>query len=673
VSHDDRSEPDGPTPDAAAVIDLSVVVDDDLRVVDISDAARFLGGLDRPGPLPPVADLVDERDLGRVLEALGQAHRVGVSEPVTFSFRDAAGRWRAVVAVAEDRRDDPRVGGTVLRFESTLSRPLSSILVEGVTRFTTEAILVLDRGWTVTDAGPGTRAVLGVDPADLIGRPASEVWTSTSDADRDLVRSRAAGVAAGPDGGSDVFRHRARTGSGGVEWVETRITNLFDDPLVRGLLVNSRVVHEEQEALLALRRRLERDPLTGLPNRLAVETWLSQAIADGAERWVVLLHVEGIAPINDTHGHQVGDQALLRVAGRIQRACAYRPLGRFEGNGFVVLTDPGEDPDTLVEALRDVVERPLDGVAVSGWRVGLVAGSCRVDGAPDPGELLRRADLALTAARAGGRAAHVRHDAGLDAVQTRRRVLGQQLRDALARGEFEMRFEPVVDLRDGGLVGCESLVRWRHPSQGVLAPGEFMQTMEEEGIQGELDVWVAEQVVLVAADWRRAGFDLQVGINVSGQGLDLGYPELLAELCDRHDVAPGTLSVELLESIRPRPELMPRIEALGALGVKLAIDDFGTGYSSLAALHRLRASSVKIDGVFVRGVEDDEGSRAIIEASVSVARAFGMRVVAEWVERESQRSALLDLDVDRGQGALFGPAVTAGEFERRHLRPATGP
>jgi EAL domain-containing protein (putative c-di-GMP-specific phosphodiesterase class I) len=119
---------------------------------------------------------------------------------------------------------------------------------------------------------------------------------------------------------------------------------------------------------------------------------------------------------------------------------------------------------------------------------------------------------------------------------------------------------------------------------------------------------------------------------------------------------------------------VPRIEALGALGVKLAIDDFGTGYSSLAALHRLRASAVKIDGVFVRGVEDDEGSRAIIEASVSVARAFGMRVVAEWVERESQRSELLDLDVDRGQGALFGPAVTAGEFERRHLRPnATSP
>lgn len=661
--------PDGDesVPDAEHVIDLSVVVDDDLRIVDISDAARALGGLGPEVTDARVGDIVSPADLGALHAALDAARARGVSDPVHFSFRDAAGTFRTVVAVAEDRRDDPAVRGTVLRFESNLSRPLSSILVEGVTRFTNEAILVLDRTGVIIDGGPGIRPVFGVDPADVIGRNVASVWTSRED--RELVRTTAERVATGPSGTSEVVRHRALTGSGELEWVETRLTNLYDDPLVRGMLINARVVHEEQEALLALRRQVERDVLTGLPNRRAVEQWLRGAgTGAGDERCLLVLDVAGIAPVIRTYGHQAGDDVLRRVAERLARRCGQRPLGRFEGGGFVVLCDPGEDPAQLFSELHAEVGRPLDGVAAAGWRLDLVAGSCTIERLADPGELLRRADVALTAAVLGGES-HARYDDALDREMGRRRILAQDLRRALTGGEFEMRFEPLVDLADGRLVGCESLVRWRHPSRGVLAPQEFMAAMEDEGLQGELDAWVAEQVVLVAADWRRAGYGLQVGVNVSAQGLDADYGGLLAELCSRHGVDPAGISVELLESIRPRPELLPRIEDLGRLGVQLAIDDFGTGYSSLATLHRLRASAVKIDGVFVHGVEDDDGSRAIIEASVSVARAFGMSVVAEWVERESQRCALRELGVDRGQGALFGEPLTAGEFERRHLRP----
>ena len=289
--------------------------------------------------------------------------------------------------------------------------------------------------------------------------------------------------------------------------------------------------------------------------------------------------------------------------------------------------------------------------------------------AREPGELLRRADVALVAAKAIGRSGHLSYDGDLDAEQTQRRFLGQQLRRALSDQQFEMRFEPVVSLDDRRVVGCESLIRWRHPWRGVLAPEEFIGTAEEEGLEGAMDLWVAGRVVEVAAGWARAGHALQVSLNLSAQGLGEGFAAHLGDLCRRHDLEPSRLTVELLESIRRVPELMPEIEKLGRLGVRLAIDDFGTGYSSLDLLHRLRASAVKIDGVFVADIEHDEGARSIVQASVSIARTFGMGVIAEWVERESQLVALSELGVDCGQGTLFGGAVTAEDFARLYLTP----
>ena len=658
----------------ADVVDLSVVLDEEHRVVAMSEAARMMGEFPADAVLT-LDDLVGGGDHDRLLDALHQAAECGVSESVAFSFRDGAGRWRVTSGVVEDRRHDLGIGGFVVRLGDGGRRPLGSAALAGVTRHSTEAIFVLDREWRVLDCSPSVRQVFGVQPDEFVGQVVSA--DAVGEEFRRGIVGEAGRLAASTEGRSAVFRVKVDMGDGRTEWLETRLTNLFDDPLVRGVVANTRVVTDEQEALDELRRRVDRDPLTGLPNRHAIEDWLQEAMAeacaaavdmsDAGRRHVVLVDLDGFQQINDTYGHPAGDEVLLRISERLTRVCADRRLGRFGGDEFVIVTEPGEDPGTLISDVRNAVVRPLDGVSAAGWQLGLSAGSCPVARVAEPGELLRRADVALVFAKAAGRSRYVAYDGALDAAQTERRLLGQQLRRALVTGQFEMRFEPIVDLADGHLVSCESLVRWRHPWRGVLSPREFMQTAEDEGLQGDLDLWVAEQVVMVAADWSRAGYRLGVGLNVSAQGLAKGFAGHLGELCRRHELAPERLTVELMETIRPRAELTPEIEALGALGVRLAIDDFGTGYSSLASIHRLQAAAIKIDGAFVDGVESDDGCRSIIRASVSIARTFGMRVIAEWVQRESQRQALLALGVDEGQGSLFGAAVTAGDFERCHL------
>ena len=586
------------------------------------------------------------------------------------------------------------------------SRPLGSAVYAGLTRYSTEAILVLDPDGRVVDCSPSVRTVLGLDPDDLVGRRLS---TEQVDPEQRAAMSAWGSGIASANGASGTIRLHVTLPNGRHEWVDTRLTNLLDDPLVRGLLVNTRVVTEEQTALDELRGRAERDPLTGLPDRTAIERWLEEAIEEvhvarrapvaagseggpdvagadvrGAElppepevvdgdaptprRHVLLVDLDGIGLVNDAYGHTVGDDVLRRTADRLAAAVGTRRLGRFGGVEFVVLSEPGDDPAELAAWLGAAVDEPLDGVPAAGWQLRLSAGSCAVADVAGPGELLRRADVALAAAD-GSRSGHVPYDGALDAEQTRRRLLVQQLRRAVAEEQFEVRFAPIVDLADRRLVACESLVRWRHPWRGMLAPEEFMSVAEEDGLEGDLDLLVAERVVEVASAWRHTGHDLTVGLNVSAQGLAGGFAAHLGRLCEEHGLDPAALTVELLESIRPVPELESYVESLHRLGVRLSIDDFGTGYSSLASIHRLGASTIKVDGGFVDGVETDDGSRAIISAAVSIARTFGMSVVAEWVQRESQRRELAALGVHYGQGALFGDPVTAAEFERHHLGP----
>jgi diguanylate cyclase (GGDEF)-like protein/PAS domain S-box-containing protein len=668
---------------SSETLDLSVELDAGHRVVAMSDAARAMGEF-APDAVPRLEDVVDAAHLPHLLDALRSADERGRSDLLALPFRDGRGRQRVTSAVVE-RAEGADGARYRVHLGNGASRPLRSTAFAGVTRHSTEAIVVLDRDWRVVDCSPSVRWILGVDPDEFIGRLASADLIGPEY--RDGIASAGAQVADGPAGSTAVFRIKVERPGGGAEWYETRLTNLLADPLVLGVVANTRVVTDEQEALDELRHRAQRDVLTGLPDRSAIEGWLRDAmdevprspagdpadvaVDDDADptprRHVLLVDLDGFQQINDTYGHGAGDEVLLRISERLVQACAPRRLGRFGGDEFVVVTEPGEDPAALVARMCAAVSRPLDGVSAAGWQLGLGVGSTAVARVGEPGELLRRADVALVAAKASGRSGHVAYDGALDVVQTERRLLGQQLRRALDEGQFEMRFEPIVDLADGHLVSCEALVRWRHPWRGVLSPRGFMQTVEDEGLQGDLDLWVAEQVVMVAADWDRTGYRSGVGLNVSAQGLAAGFADHLGALCSQHDLAPERLTVELMETIRPRAELTPQIDALRDLGVRLAIDDFGTGYSSLASIQRLDAVALKLDGAFVHGAEHDDGSRSIIRASVSIARTFGMRVIAEWVQSEAQRSALLALGVDEGQGSLFGAAMTAGDFERRHL------
>ena len=365
------SQVDPGSPMEAITMVLDVV---DYRVVAMSEAARLIGGVKESDPLPRLDQLVADRDVYRVIAAIDEAGRLGRSTPVVFSYVDGQAQWHVASATIEDRRDAEPAPGWLVRFNAGVERPLGSLLYEGVTRYSSEAIYVVDEQWRVVDCNAAVRNVFGVEAADLLGEVLTATLVLPEHHSQVVAASRR--VMAGGGSATELLRYRSTMADGRVEWFETRLTNLVDDPLVRGVVANTRIVTEEQEALEELRRRAERDPLTDLPNRFVIERWLREALQapeDEAQRWVLLLDLDGFKQINDTYGHPAGDEVLRLVSSRLLSACGDRRMGRFGGDEFVVVSRPGEDPGELVAMLP----RPPRTSLRRGGGVGVAVGAQR--------------------------------------------------------------------------------------------------------------------------------------------------------------------------------------------------------------------------------------------------------------------------------------------------------
>ncbi len=418
------------------------------------------------------------------------------------------------------------------------------------------------------------------------------------------------------------------------------------------------------------------DSLTGLPNRAAMmERVHAQMLSvDSGDEAIALLYLDldRFKNVNDSLGQHWGDRVLLAVAERLR---AHLPpsavLGRPESDEFMVMMTDLRSPADAVALAEGLLEalRPALKVEHYEFAIGASVGiAFHPQHAGSVEELIKNANIAMHRAKARGRNRLQVFSEQMAAEIADRLALEAQIRAALARGDFQLHYQPKVELSTGRVVGAEALVRWPHPSQGSIAPGRFVPVAEESGLIAELGRWVMSEAAGQAARWQAEGLQMgHIAVNVAGPQVWRGdFLDHIQGLLRRHHLDPLLLQVEITETLlmseATQEDTVRRLEALRDLGLKLAIDDFGTGYSSLSRLKRLPVATLKIDQSFVSGVCDDPNDAAIVRAIIAMARTLGLTTVAEGVETEEQLTWLRDEGCDMGQGYLFGKALPAEAF-----------
>jgi diguanylate cyclase (GGDEF)-like protein len=423
---------------------------------------------------------------------------------------------------------------------------------------------------------------------------------------------------------------------------------------------------ESQHRQEELRRTALFDALTGLPNRQLFVQQLEQAIArwkrDATPFSVLFLDLDGFKLINDSLGHQMGDRVLKTVGAEIARQLrGVDTAARFGGDEFVILLADTEPGRAMVAAQRVQAAlaqvRNFDGHEIeTRASVGIASSAVGYESAE---EVLRDADAAMYRAKAAEPGTVAYFDAPMHDSARRRAALAREVLKALQEKQFEVHYQPIVNLATGRTDRFESLVRWNHPEHGLIEPDEFLTDIEETSLIVQLGHWVLNEVCRQLAQWGTSVAN--VSINVSDK--EFWSQDLLSHVLatlHRHHLTPDVLTLEITESVlMRRPEMALRImHKLHEAGLRLHIDDFGTGYSSLETLHRFPVEAFKIDRSFIQSLSGEDNSAELISSLVKLGKALGLSVLAEGVETEEQRSFLEDLGCVTGQGYLFMPAVT---------------
>jgi diguanylate cyclase (GGDEF)-like protein len=452
-----------------------------------------------------------------------------------------------------------------------------------------------------------------------------------------------------------------------------RIPQGGDPERIEGTLqdVTERRLIEEQLRYLA-----EHDGLTGLANRRLLEEQLSVMLSEARLQprglAVLVLGLDDFKLINDTLGPSWGDRALEQVAQRLaQVATPHLALARIGGDEFAVLAGDISDASGAARIARRmlrVLRAPLvlDGhELVVGASVGIALWPN--DGV-DPESLLRNAGAALHVAKQHGRGSHQFYDESLNALAFKRLALEKGLRRALENGEFELHYQPVLDLANGRVAGVEALLRWRDPENGLIPPAGFIPIAEETGLIRELGLWILRTAVAQVRSWKGTPLaGLSVAINVSAAQLDgLELAAHLEQALAEAGIEPSSLMLEITESLLPSDPLAASalLERIAALGVRIALDDFGIGFSSLSALRQLPVHTVKLDRSFASSLGTDPRSTQLMGAIVAMAHVLSLSVTVEGIETEDQLEIVREFGCDAIQGYLVSAAVEARDLPR---------
>ncbi len=459
------------------------------------------------------------------------------------------------------------------------------------------------------------------------------------------------------------------------EWrdYEATMTNLVSQPAVGGLVINARDVTDRKRLENELRHQAFHDPLTNLPNRAMFMERLEDALAmtqrNGGRTAVMFIDLDRFKVVNDSLGHNVGDELLIALAERLNATAPDDALvARFGGDEFTLLVPKVDSQETLTALAHHLLGELRGPVKLMGHNTIVTASigiSMSGDRAKSPRELIRSADIALSHAKEQGRSRYVLFDETLDKFSIDRLRLESELRQAVERDQLRLHYQPEIDLPSGEIIGFEALVRWNHPIRGVVPPVEFITLAEETGEIISIGKWVLREACRQAAEWRDSLFidrPFTMAVNLSAnEFLEPGLAWEVLRVLRETGLDPASLRIEITESVLLDDSAVTNdiFLELKRIGVELAIDDFGTGYSSLSYLRQLPADVLKIDRSFVSDVDHDEREASIVRAVVRVAEALGMRVVAEGIEREEQARFLAGIGCESGQGYHFARPAEA--------------
>ncbi|HQR48589.1 MAG TPA: EAL domain-containing protein [Steroidobacteraceae bacterium] len=536
-----------------------------------------------------------------------------------------------------------------------------------------DVIMIAGSDGQLRFASPAAERTFGIHPDALVGRNLHDLW---SDGDRDRMVAFLAELAATRGRVVGPIELAVETGER-RSTLECVGSNLTDDPAIGGLALNFRDVSERKALEEQLRKLAFHDPLTLLANRSLFWNRVEHALAlsqRSRQRVAVMfLDLDNFKNVNDSMGHDAGDRLLQAAAQRL--IMSTRPsdtVARLGGDEFAILLEgigTETDIEHIAAPITEAFNRPL---LVDGRETDASASigvACSQPG-DDAEQLLRNADIAMYHAKASGKARFAVFQSHMQEQLHDRLRLEQDIDHALARDEFFLEFQPVVDLTRRELLGVEALVRWKHPHRGIVMPGAFIPIAEESDRIVELGRRVLLDACTQVRSWCQsvsAGDGLRVAVNISGRHLQQG--NLVDDVRYALEVSgldPGSLVIELTEgTVMQNTDVnLERFRALKALGVRLAIDDFGVGYSSLSYLHRFPIDILKIDRAFVSRLTEQDGGPELARAVVMLGTTLGLETVAEGIENEAQAATLLDLGCVAGQGFLFASSMTLENVAR---------
>lgn len=547
--------------------------------------------------------------------------------------------------------------------------------LKAIYRHSHDAVLIFDPAQgRLVDCNPRASQLLGMSREALEGMRLVDLH----DEDATYLRSLIDDVMDREHGHSIRINYRA--GDGRIVPAEVSMSRIVLDT-GNLLLCIARDVSERQDAAEKIEHLAYHDTLTGLPNRTLLTDRVNRALVrarrTGQIGALLFLDLDKFKRINDSLGHSVGDELLKELAGRLRFTLREEDtVARLGGDEFVVLLESlGQRQDRAVDKAREIAEK-LRAIFVDEYRLNghelYVTASIGIVTFPQDGDtvdqLLRHADTAMYHAKGAGRDGARVFERHMDEAAMSRLQFENELRNGLQHGQFELYFQPVLRIRDGAILGAEALLRWHHPTSGLISPSDFMPYIENCALMLKLDDWVLNQACSLLGEVQRdraLATPECLGINLSHQQFhQADFVDRLIRILDSTGADPHRLQLEITETIllKDTKESIDRMNALRQIGVRFAIDDFGTGYSSLADLRQLPIDTLKIDRTFIRDIASDPNDAAIVRAILSMASHIGLQVVAEGVESREQLGFLRAAECTYYQGYLGRPPVPLKTF-----------
>lgn len=572
------------------------------------------------------------------------------------SVRDDFGQCYSYIAVKED-----------ITHQKETEEQLK--MIEAVFNTSNEAIMVADSNGLIKTINPAFSRITGYSIEEVKGKNPS------------ILSSGRHGIEFYDDMWQQILRqgswsgeiwNRRKNGTIYPEWLSVSVVYDNDGGICEYVAVFSDITKRKNDEAQIVRQAYY-DELTELPNRTLMADRLDLAIrtADRDEQKIALLFMDldRFKYVNDSLGHEYGDDLLRQVAGRLNECVRDTDMvARFGGDEFVVLLHnirSEADASHVAQKLIDQISTPFK---LSGRDIiiGTSIGIAMHPGDADTAEvLIRNADLAMYKAKQSGRNQAHFFTAAMQEQANQRMTLEQDLRHALARDQLEVYYQPIMSGQTRSIKGVEALLRWHHPERGPIPPDHFIPLAEETGLIGEIGRWVLDTACAQVAQWRSQGWPLYLSVNISERQRELGLNDkCVAAVLEQNNLPADVLMLEITEGLllQDSEDTLNWLQGFKALGVSLAIDDFGTGYSSLSYLKRFPVDTLKIDREFINDLDSDRYAHSLVKAIISMAASLDLRLVAEGVETEQQCKTLLDQRCALMQGFLFCRPLPAADL-----------